>query len=116
LPQSVAFLLMALTTAAAGALALHYNSRAVAVLGLLGGYLTPLLLATGEDHPWILFGYVFVLNLGALTLVRARQWIPLEYLCLAATFLLSAGWASQWLADDTRPVASVFAILFARCG
>jgi uncharacterized membrane protein len=112
LPQSVAFLLMALTTAAAGALALHYNSRAVAVLGLLGGYLTPLLLATGEDHPWILFGYVFVLNLGALTLVRARQWIPLEYLCLAATFLLSAGWASQWLADDTRPVASVFAILF----
>jgi len=112
LPQSVAFFLMAVTTLAAGALALHYNSTAVAVLGLLGGYSTPVLLSTGEDHPWVLFGYVFLLNLGALSLVRARRWIPLEYLCMAATFLLYAGWASQWLADDTRPVATVFAIMF----
>jgi uncharacterized membrane protein len=112
LPQSVAFLLMALTTLAAGGLALHYNSPAVAVLGLLGGYLTPILLSTGEDHPWVLFGYVFLLNLGGLVLVRARRWLPLEYLCMVATFLLYAGWASQWLADDTRPVATVFALLF----
>ena len=112
LPQSVAFLLMALTTVAAGGLALHYSSPAVAVLGLLGGYLTPVLLSTGEDHPWVLFGYVFLLNLGGLSLVRARRWIPLEHLCMAATFLLYAGWASQWLADDTRPVATVFAIMF----
>ena len=112
LPQSVAFVLMALTTLAAGGLALHYSSPAVAVLGLLGGYLTPLLLSTGEDHPWVLFGYVFLLNLGGLSLVRARRWLPLEYLCMVATYLLYAGWASQWLADDTRPVATVFAIMF----
>jgi uncharacterized membrane protein len=112
LPQSVAFLLMALTTLAAGGLALHYSSPAVAVLGLLGGYLTPVLLSTGEDHPWVLFGYVFLLSLGGLTLVRARRWLPLEYLCVTATFLLYAAWASQWLADDTRPVATVFAIMF----
>ncbi len=112
LPQSVAFLLMALTTLAAGGLALHYSSPAVAVLGLLGGYLTPVLLSTGEDHPWVLFGYVFLLNLGGLSLVRARRWLPLESLCMIATFLLYAAWASQWLADDTRPVATVFAIMF----
>jgi uncharacterized membrane protein len=112
LPQSVAFLLMALTTLAAGGLALHYSSPAAAVLGLLGGYLTPVLLSTGEDHPWVLFGYVFLLNLGGLGLVRARRWLPLEYLCVTATFLLYAAWASQWLADDTRPVATVFAIMF----
>ena len=112
LPQSVAFLLMALTTLAAGGLALHYSAPAVAVLGLLGGYLTPVLLSTGEDHPWVLLGYVFLLNLGGLGLVRARRWIPLEYLCMLATFLLYAAWASQWLADDTRPVATVFAIMF----
>jgi len=112
LPQGVAFLLMTLTTMAAGGLALHYSSPAVAVLGLLGGYLTPVLLSTGEDHPWVLFGYVFLLNLGGLGLVRARRWLPLEYLCVIATFLLYAAWASQWLADDTRPVATVFAIMF----
>jgi uncharacterized membrane protein len=112
LPQSIAFLLMALTTLAAGGLALHYSTPAVAVLGLLGGYLTPVLLSTGEDHPWVLFGYAFLLNLGGLTLVRVRRWLPLESLCIVATFLLYAGWASQWLADDTRPVATVFAIMF----
>jgi len=31
---------------------------------------------------------------------------------MVATFLLYAGWAAQWLADDTRPVATVFAIMF----
>lgn len=112
LPQSIAFLLMALTTLAAGGLALHYSTPAVAVLGLLGGYLTPVLLSTGEDHPWVLFGYAFLLNLGGLTLVRVRRWLPLESLCMIATFLLYAGWVSQWLADDTRPVATVFAIMF----
>jgi len=112
LPQSIAFLLMALTTLAAGGLALHYSTPAVAVLGLLGGYLTPVLLSTGEDHPWVLFGYAFLLNLGGLTLVRVRRWVPLESLCIVATFLLYGGWASQWLADDTRPVATVFAIMF----
>lgn len=112
LPQSVAFLLMALTTLAAGGLALHYSTPAVAVLGLLGGYLTPVLLSTGEDHPWVLFGYAFLLNLGGLTLVRLRRWLRLESLCMIATFLLYAGWASQWLSDDTRPAATVFAIMF----
>ena len=31
---------------------------------MIGGYLTPPALSTGEDHPWILFGYVFLLNAG----------------------------------------------------
>lgn len=111
-PQSLAFLLMMLTTAAAAALALRYGSQAIAILGLIGGYLTPLLLSTGEDHPWILLSYVFLVNLGALAIARTRRWRAVESLALAGTALLFGAWFLQPQADSKRIVATVFAIAF----
>ena len=105
LPQTTAFLLMCLTTAAAAMLALHYDSQAVALLGLAGGYLTPVLLSTGENHMWVLAGYTSMLNLGALAIARVKRWPALEYLAWPATALLFLGWASQWLDDETRLAA-----------
>jgi uncharacterized membrane protein len=102
LPQTTAFLLMCLTTAAAAMLALHYDSQAVALLGLAGGYLTPVLLSTGENHMWVLAGYTSMLNLGALVVARVKRWSSLEYLAWPATALLFLGWSSQWLDDETR--------------
>ena len=105
LPQLTAFLLMCLTTAAAAALALHYDSQAVALLGLAGGYLTPVLLSTGENQMWVLAGYTSMLNLGALAIARVKRWPALEYLAWPATALLFLGWASDWLDDETRLAA-----------
>src|SRR5579862_9018481 len=96
---------MCLTTAAAGMLALHYDSPAVALLGLAGGYLTPVLLSNGENHMWVLAGYTSMLNLGALAIARVKRWVSLEYLAWPATALLILGWASQWLDDETRLAA-----------
>ncbi len=105
LPQTTAFLLMCLTTGAAAMLALHYDSQAVALLGLAGGYLTPILLSTGENHMWVLAGYTSMLNLGALAIARVKRWPGLEYLAWPATAFLFWGWASQWLDDETRLAA-----------
>ena len=105
LPQATAFLLMCLTTAAAAMLALHYDSQAVALLGLAGGYLTPALLSTGENHIWVLADYTSMLNLGALAIVRVKRWPSLEYLAWPATWLLFLAWSSQWLDDDARLAA-----------
>jgi uncharacterized membrane protein len=105
LPQATAFLLMCLATAAAAMLALHYDSQAVALLGLAGGYLTPVLLSTGENHMWILAGYTSILNLGALVVARVKRWPALENLAWPATGLLYLGWSSRWLDDETRLAA-----------
>ena len=110
LPQGVVFLLMFLTTTAAAALALHYNSQAVAILALLGGYLTPVLLSTGENRMWTLAGYTFVLNAGALGIGRIKHWPALTYLGWAATWALFLGWSADWLTNETRGPA--FAWLF----
>jgi uncharacterized membrane protein len=111
-PQSVAFIAMCGVTAGAAGLALLYNSQAVAVIAMIGGYLTPPALSTGEDHPWILFGYALLLNLGGLWLARKRQWKALEPLAAAATILLYGAWFYQWFGDTNRPVATIFAFAF----
>jgi uncharacterized membrane protein len=112
LPQSLAFVAMAAVTGGAMGLAVLYNSQAVAVLAMIGGYLTPPALSTGQDHPWILFGYVFLLNAGGLLLARNRQWKALEPIAAAATIILYAAWFTQWFGDANRPVATVFAFAF----
>ena len=45
------FLLMVLITTTAFFLAVRLNAMAVAILGMLGGFLTPILLSTGVDNP-----------------------------------------------------------------
>ncbi|HVO33268.1 MAG TPA: DUF2339 domain-containing protein, partial [Elusimicrobiota bacterium] len=58
IPAAAAFGLMALVTGAAFLLAVRLDAQYVAILGLIGGFLTPPLLSTGVDHPIALFGYI----------------------------------------------------------
>ncbi len=107
-----AFALMALATAMAGTIALRYDAPAIAALGLLGGYATPVLLSTGEDRPRALFTWVLLLNVGALAGVKARKWRKLEVLAFAATAILYGGWLLQRFASSEQMVAALFVFVF----
>ena len=111
IPQGLAFVAMAVITVMAGALALRYDAVAIAALGLFGGFLTPILLSTGENRPWFLFGYVLLLDLGALALVRVKAWVLLEILSFAGTVLIYAAWFESFHSQD-RLTAAVWIILF----
>jgi len=111
--QPVAFALMVATTIMSGLLAMRYASQAIAVLALLGGYITPIALATGEPHSAIFLGYVTVLNAATIVLSRRRVWPKLELLAAIATAVLYGGWLGLAAADDVeRPIATVFAGVF----
>ena len=84
----VAFALMVLVTAVAGIVAVRFNSLLVAVLGLLGGYGTPLMIKTGSESVVLLFGYILLLGLGMFSVASRREWRLLHYLSFAATCLL----------------------------
>src|SRR5271165_155820 len=92
IPVGLAFALMFIATAMAVALALRYSSQAIAAFGLIGGYLTPLLLTTGEDRPWFYLSYLLVLNAGAMTLALKKSWWALEILGFGATVVLYGAW------------------------
>jgi uncharacterized membrane protein len=112
LPQPAAFSLMVLTTVASVVFAMRYESQVIAVLGMLAAYWTPGALSTGEPHPWILFNYVFLLNLGGLALTRLRRWRALEILSAVATILWYGAWLAFSSSGSDHQVATVFALAF----
>ncbi len=111
-PQIFAFVCMCSVTLGTVALALRYESKAIAAIGLLGGFLTPLMLSTGEDHPWFLFSYILLLDLGALVLSRARQWRILDVLSFTATGVLYALWTEARFTAEKQIVGTVYPLLW----
>lgn len=106
------FGLMSLTTLAAALLSLRHDNVWIAVLGLFGGFATPLALSTGQDRPFALFGYVLVLDLGFVALAIRRGWHRLALLSLALTLIMEAGWADKFLVVEKMPTAVGIAALF----
>lgn len=84
----VAFALMVLVTAAAGVVAVRFHSLLVAVLGLLGGYGTPLMIRTGNESVVLLFAYLLLLGLGMFAIASRKDWRLLHYLAFLATCAL----------------------------
>jgi uncharacterized membrane protein len=80
------FGLMALTTATAVALSLR-QGYIVAVVGLLGGFLTPALAGTAASSSPVLFVYLLLLEIGLLAVSRRRDWGSLPLLALVGGLL-----------------------------
>lgn len=112
LPVLAGFALMGLITAAAGFMALRFNSAAVAVIALIGGYGTPILLNTGQKNFIGLFAYMLMLGCGVLGVAARRNWLPLNWLGMLFTYLLFAGaWRAHYSPADF-PVLLTALILF----
>jgi len=90
------FLLMALITTTAFFLAVRLNALVVAILGMLGGFLTPILLSTGQDNPFGLFGYIAILDVGLIIVALNRRWYFLTALAALGTAIMQIGWAHQF--------------------
>lgn len=94
------FLLMTLITAVAFLLAVRMDAIAVAILGMAGGFLTPILLSTGQDNPFGLFGYLALLDIGLLLVARRKEWSILPILGAIGTILMQIGWAGSFFLKE----------------
>ena len=90
------FLLMALITTTAFLLAVRLDAMVVAILGILGGFLTPYLLGTGQDNPLGLFGYIAILDAGLILVALHRRWYFLAALGAIGTVIMQIGWAGEF--------------------
>ncbi|HYV32232.1 MAG TPA: DUF2339 domain-containing protein, partial [Candidatus Binatia bacterium] len=90
------FVLMTLVTAAAFLLSIRLEAQVVALLGMLGGFLTPVLLSTGQDAPVGLFGYIALLDAGLLAVAQHQRWFYLAALAAAGTVMMQIGWAAEF--------------------
>jgi len=94
-PATTALALSSLVTLAAAVLALRHDARAVAILGILGGFATPLFLADSLPGQWQILTYVLVLDLGVLSLAVARNWRIFTLLALLGSLALFGFWFEE---------------------
>lgn len=92
----IVFSLMVLITTTAFLLAVRLDAQVVAILGLVGGFLTPLLLSTGKDNPVGLFGYIAILDIGLLLVALRTGWIHLFFMGAVGTALMQCGWTVRF--------------------
>jgi len=75
----LAFAAMSAVTAATVLLALWQDSLVVAAFALVGAFMTPLALSTGENNAYSLFSYVAILNAGTLVLCASGHGIACSW-------------------------------------
>ena len=114
--QVPAFLLMAGVTTTAVLLSVRLIALPVAILGLIGGFLTPVLLSTGVDNEIGLFTYVALLDAGVLAVAYFKRWRSLDVLSFAGTVAITIGWAFKFYEHEkvwtTLVFLSVFFLLY----
>jgi uncharacterized membrane protein len=113
IPSSAAFVAMILVTASTIALALSQDAELLASFAMIGGFATPLLLSTGQNHEAVLFSYIALLDMAILLMAVVKPWRRLLWGSFAGTLVLYMGWYSSYYTRDQRPLTIFFAALFA---
>jgi uncharacterized membrane protein len=111
-PGGVAFAAMLVVTASTAAMAVAQDAEILAAFALVGGFSTPLLLSTGQNHEIALFSYVALLDVATLVLVARMPWRRLLLLSYVGTLGLYVGWYSTYYNRSELAVTLGFATLF----
>jgi uncharacterized membrane protein len=110
--QTPSFLIMVLVTVLASLLAILYDAKGLAVMGLVGGFLTPVLLTTGQDNQIALMTYMTILNFGLLGIAFYKRWDILNSLGFSFTYLLYTAWYASHYAEHKFWPAIIFLNIF----
>jgi len=98
---------MSLVIIAMAIMAIIHDSKGIAYPALLGGMVVPLLVASPQPDYLSLMSYIFLLDLGVLTIVSLRPWRGLIVLALILT-----GFYSFTFADLPDKQVWIFMALF----
>lgn len=112
LPPTLAFVLIVIVVAGAALLALLQQNMALAVLGFLGGYLAPVLIATGSANHVGLFSYYAVLNAAVFLISWKQNWRLLNLIGFLFTFAVGTAWGSKYYRPELFTSVEPFLILF----
>jgi uncharacterized membrane protein len=109
--DSTTFILMIAVTCIAGWIAVRFNSLLIAVLGILGGYATPIMLQRHVEDFIGLYTYVLILGGGILAISYRKNWHLLNYLSFVGTYTLLFGSLADFYEESGRPFWRVMPFL-----
>ncbi|MBB5863217.1 putative membrane protein [Xanthomonas arboricola] len=93
-------------------LAVVQESRTLAVLGVLAGFLAPIWLSTGSGNHVALFSYYAVLNAGIVAIAWTRPWRVLNLLGFVFTFGIGTLWGALQYSPAKFATTEPFLLLF----
>jgi uncharacterized membrane protein len=112
LPGVLAFALLVGITAAAGALAVLQDARALAVLGIVGGFMAPVLTSSDSGNHVALFSYYAILNFAIVGIAWFKAWRELNVLGFFFTFGIGSLWGYQAYEPAKFASTEPFLVLF----
>jgi uncharacterized membrane protein len=106
---TTAFFAMSAVTLFSFLLAVNLSAQVIVILGLLGGFVTPVLLRSGLDNAPALFLYIALLDLGVAAVALRKRWFYLVLLAAIGTALTQFGWTAQFFeASKGGPALWIF--------
>jgi uncharacterized membrane protein len=112
IPGEAAFFVLVAMAVLSAVLAVLQNALSLAVLGVSGGFLAPVLASTGGGSHVMLFSYYAVLNAGVLGIALYRAWRPLNVLGFLFTFGIGAMWGARYYRPEFFESTQPFLLLF----
>ncbi|HUY80192.1 MAG TPA: DUF2339 domain-containing protein [Acidobacteriaceae bacterium] len=112
IPSPVAFAAMFAVTAFNGFMAWAQDSELLALYAIVGGYSTPLLLSTGQNHEVVLFSYLLLLCVTTLALIALRPWSRLLIGSFFGTIFFFISWSFQFYSTSQFGTTAFFLSLF----
>src|SRR3989344_616110 len=110
--STAAFALMFLVTALSVTLSIIGGTQQLAVLGVFGGFITPLLISTGENNFIGLMGYLTVLDVGILGVAVFKKWNRLNILGFFGTAILFVLWYERFYTEKELAIVFLFLTIF----
>jgi uncharacterized membrane protein len=111
-----AFGLMIAITCLAVFISIRFHSMLVAVLGILGGYATPVMLRTGAENFVGLYTYLLILGVGVFCVSYKKNWRLLNYESFFGTYTLFFATMGEWYQKEdfwrVMPFLIAFFILY----
>lgn len=100
MPAGMAFVLLAILAAGAGALAVLQKARWLIILGATGGFLAPVLTSTGQGSHVALFSYYLVLNAAILGVAWFQSWRAVNLVGFVFTFVIGSFWGYRYYSPE----------------
>ena len=116
LPASFAAVSVVVVTVGAGVLAVRLDSRSLAVLGITGGFLAPILAYSDAKDHVLVFGFYVILSAAIVAMAWYKTWPELNLLGLGFTVGLTAFWlltryeVEGWA--TTQPLVALLILLY----
>src|SRR5450755_1164458 len=112
LPPWATIVLLLLIAALSSSLAVLQDAIALAVIGVVGGFLAPILTSTNSGDHVVLFSYYALLNAAIFGIAWFKSWRSLNLLGFVFTFVVGTLWGVTKYRPENFATAEPFLILF----